>query len=211
MAMAGCCEDKRCEIDAMRANHARVLWIVLALNAAMFIVEAAAGLSAHSTSLLADALDMLGDAWVYGFSLFVLARSARWQAGAALTKGGFMLVFGLGVLAEAAWKLAHPVLPQVGTMGVVGSLALVANLICAVLLFRHRADNLNMRSTWQCSKNDLIANLGVLLAAVGSHLTHAQGPDILVGVAIACLFLHSAVGVLRASGSAWRAASQPVF
>jgi cation diffusion facilitator family transporter len=209
MGMANCCEYKRCEIDAMRANHARVLWIVLALNAAMFIVEAAAGLSAHSTSLLADALDMLGDALVYGFSLFVLARSARWQAGAAVAKGGFMLAFGLGVLAEAAWKLAHPVLPQVGTMGVVGTLALVANLACAVLLYRHRADNLNMSSTWQCSRNDLVANLGVLLAALGSHLAHSQWPDILVGVAIACLFLHSAAGVLRASRSALRAVPQP--
>lgn len=115
--MASCCEDKSCELAAMRANHGRVLWIVLVVNAAMFFVEGAAGLLAHSTSLLADALDMLGDALVYGFSLFVLARSARWQAGAALAKGVFMLVFGLGVLAEAADKIFNPVLPGVATMG----------------------------------------------------------------------------------------------
>src|SRR5688500_18665669 len=105
--MADCCEDKSCEITAMRATHGRVLWIVLLINAVMFVVEGWAGLLAHSTSLLADALDMLGDTLVYGFSLFVLARSARWQAGAALAKGGLMLVFGLGVLGEAIHKMLY--------------------------------------------------------------------------------------------------------
>ncbi len=149
----------------MRERHGRVLWIVLAINALMFLVEGWAGLLAHSTSLLADALDMLGDALVYGFSLFVLARSARWHAGAALAKGGFMLAFGLGVLGEGLYKVFHPVMPGVGTMGVVGGIALAANLVCFLLLYRHRGDNLNMSSTWLCSRNDLIANVGVLLAA----------------------------------------------
>jgi Co/Zn/Cd efflux system component len=99
--MANCCEDKGCEITVLRDTHSRVLIIVLAINAAMFFIEGVAGILANSTSLIADALDMLGDALVYGFSLFVLARSLRWQAGAALVKGGFMLAFGLGVLAEA--------------------------------------------------------------------------------------------------------------
>src|SRR6266571_2233406 len=95
----------------MRKSHGRVLWIVFAINALMFLVEGWAGLLAHSTSLLADALDMLGDALVYGFSLFVLARSARWQASAAVTKGAFMLLFGLGVLGEALYKILHPIMP----------------------------------------------------------------------------------------------------
>lgn len=99
--MASCCEDKSCEVTALRESHSRVLWIVLAINALMFVVEGIAGMFAHSTSLLADALDMLGDALVYGFSIFVVARSLRWRAGAAMAKGAFMLVFGLGVLAEA--------------------------------------------------------------------------------------------------------------
>ena len=106
--MANCCEDQTCDITAMRASHGRVLWIVLLINAAMFVVEGWAGLLAHATALLADALDMLGDASMYGFSLFVLARSARWQAGAALAKGGFMLAMGLGVLGEAAYKALSP-------------------------------------------------------------------------------------------------------
>jgi cation diffusion facilitator family transporter len=202
--MASCCEDKSCEITTMRENHARVLWIVLVINAVMFMVEGWAGLLAHSTSLLADALDMLGDALVYGFSLFVLARSARWQAGAALIKGGFMLVFGLGVLGEALFKVFHPVMPDVGTMGLIGGLALTANLVCFYLLYSHRGDNLNMSSTWLCSRNDLIANVGVLLAAGGSYLLVSRWPDILVGGSIAALFLSSAFGVLHRSILAMR-------
>src|SRR6266478_5171064 len=106
----------------MRETHARVLWIVLAINVLMFLLEGWAGLLAHSTSLLADALDMLGDALVYGFSLFVLARSVRWQASAALVKGGFMLIFGLGVLGEALYKTRHPLMPGVEMMGIIGAL-----------------------------------------------------------------------------------------
>jgi cation diffusion facilitator family transporter len=197
--MTSCCEDKTCELIAMRKSHGRVLWIVLAINALMFFVEGFAGMTANSTSLLADALDMLGDSLVYGFSLFVLALSARWQAGASLIKGGFMLAFGLGVMGEAIYKVFHPVIPGVETMGIVGGLALAANLVCFFLLYRHRADNLNMSSTWLCSRNDLIANVGVLLAAAGSYLLVSRWPDIIVGSIIAGLFLSSALGVLRAS------------
>jgi cation diffusion facilitator family transporter len=197
--MADCCEDKSCEVAALRASHGRVLWIVLAINAVMFLVEGAAGVVAHSTSLLADALDMLGDALVYGFSLFVLMRSARWQAGAALAKGAFMLVFGLGVLGEAIYKVFDPVMPGVETMGVIGGLALGANLVCFFLLYRHRGDNLNMSSTWLCSRNDIVANIGVLLAAGGSYALASRWPDVVVGATIAGLFLASSLGVLRKS------------
>jgi cation diffusion facilitator family transporter len=202
--MASCCEDKRCEITALQERHGRLLWVVLLINAVMFLVEGGAGLRVHSTSLLADALDMLGDALVYGFGLFVLARSARWQAGAALAKGGFMLAFGLGVLVEAVYKMFHPVMPGVETMGVIGGLALAANLVCFFLLYRHRRDNLNMSSTWLCSRNDLIANVGVLLAAIGSYVLLSRWPDILMGVVIASLFLSSALQVLRQSMQALR-------
>jgi cation diffusion facilitator family transporter len=207
--MASCCEDKSCEITAIRERHGRVLWIVLANNAVMFLVEGWAGLVVHSTSLLADALDMLGDALIYGFSLFVLARSARWQAGAALAKGAFMLILGLGVLGEAIYKGFHPVMPGVETMGVIGGVALAANLVCFFLLYRHRGDNLNMSSTWLCSRNDLIANVGVLLAAAGSYLLASRWPDIIVGAMIASLFLSSALGVLRQSLRALRTPSPP--
>jgi cation diffusion facilitator family transporter len=195
--MDHCWEDKRCELTAIQERHGRVLWVVLLINAVMFLVEGGAGVMAHSTSLLADALDMLGDTLVYGFSLFVLARSTRWQAGAALAKGGFMLAFGLGVLAEAVFKAFHPVMPGVETMGVIGGLALIVNVVCFVLLYRSRIDTLNMRSTWLCSRNDVMANVGVLIAAAGSYLWMSRWPDILVGVVIASLFLSSALHVLR--------------
>lgn len=197
--MRDCCENKGCEITAMRESHGRVLWIVLAINALMFFAEGLAGLFAHSTALLADALDMLGDTLVYGFSLFVLARSLRWQASAALVKGGFMLAFGLGVMGEAIYKMLYPIMPNVETMGVIGALALVANLVCFFLLYRHRGDNLNMSSTWLCSRNDLIANVGVLLAAGSTYALASRWPDIIVGVVIASLFLSSAYSVLRQS------------
>jgi cation diffusion facilitator family transporter len=202
--MASCCEDKSCEITAMRESHQRVLWIVLVINALMFFGEGVAGFLAHSTSLMADALDMLGDALVYGFSLFVLARSVRWQASAAMVKGEFMLIFGLGVLGEAAYKALNPIMPSVETMGIVGGIALVANLVCFFLLYRHRSDNINMSSTWLCSRNDLIANVGVLVAATASYLLVSRWPDIIVGVIIASLFLTSAIRILRQASQALR-------
>lgn len=183
----------------MRESHSKVLWIVLAINAVMFVVEGSAGVIAHSTSLLADALDMLGDALVYGFSLFVLVRSPRWQAGAALAKGGFMMMFGVGVMAEAVHKMFYPVMPSVETMGMIGSIAMAANLVCFVLLYRHRSDNLNMSSTWVCSRNDLIANIGILIAAASSYLLVSRWPDILIGGIIAVLFLSSACGIIHQS------------
>jgi cation diffusion facilitator family transporter len=208
--MTNCCEDKSCELTAMRRSHSRVLWIVLVINTAMFLIEGTAGLLANSTSLLADALDMLGDALVYGFSLLVLERSTRWQAGAALAKGAFMLAFGLGVLGEAAYKVYVPLIPGVEMMGSIGGLALAANLICFILLYRHRDDNLNMSSTWLCSRNDLIANIGVLFAAGSSYLLASRWPDIGVGSLIAILFLHSAFGVLRQSLHTLRAPAKSI-
>jgi cation diffusion facilitator family transporter len=188
----------------MRERHGRVLWIVLIINAAMFVVEGWAGIVAHSTALLADALDMLGDALVYGFSLFVLSRSMRWQAGAALAKGGFMFAFGLGVLGEAIHKTIVPVMPAAETMGLVGGIALAANAVCFLMLYRHRVDNLNMSSTWLCSRNDLIANIGVLVAATATYLLASRWPDIIVGCIIAILFLRSAYSVFDESIRALR-------
>ena len=203
--MSSCCESKSCELTEMRERHARVLWAVLIINALMFLVEAWAGYVANSTSLMADALDMLGDSLVYGFSLFVLAKSPRWQAGASLAKGGFMLAFGLGVLAQAGYKAMHPVMPSSDMMGVVGAAALAANLACFALLYSHRVDNLNMSSTWLCSRNDLFANVAVLGAAAAGDLLQSRWPDIAVGAVIAVLFLGSAYSVLRQSVAALRA------
>ncbi len=180
--MDSCCDHKSGELAQLRASQSRVLYIVFAINAVMFLVEFTAGWVASSTALLGDSLDMFGDASVYALTLFVLDRSRRARAGAALFKGGFMLLFGV--------------------------VALVANGICFAMLYRHRADDLNMRSTWLCSRNDLVANSSVIAAAGLVALSGTLWPDILVGLAIAALFLHSAWQVIRDGIQEWRASDR---
>lgn len=197
--MGSCCENKSCEIESLRQNQSRVLKWVLVINATMFVVEYSAGIIAHSTALLGDSLDMLGDAFVYGFSLYVLNRSAKWLAISALLKGIIMLAFGLFVLAEATYKVIYPILPSAELIGSIGLLALMANLLCLRLLWRHKSDDINMRSVWLCSRNDVIANTGVILAAIAVWSLENRWPDIIVGLAIATLFLRSAWSVLSES------------
>jgi cation diffusion facilitator family transporter len=197
--MDACCEAKAEELIVLRDEHKKVLTIVLVINAVLFIIEAAAGLLAHSTALLADSLDMLGDSLVYGFSLYVLRRSAEWKARAAVFKGLVMAVFGAGVLIEVVYKIVAGVVPVAETMGIVGLLVLFGNGLCFLLLFRHRSDDLNMRSTWLCSRNDIMANAAVLVAAAGVKVLNSAWPDIVVGAAIAALFLRGAFTVLGES------------
>ncbi len=191
-----CCGAKEEALVQLRTRQSKVLKIVLVINFTMFLVEATSGLIAQSTALLADSLDMLGDAAVYAFSLFVLYKSARWRAGAALMKGIIMLTFGLGVLGEAIYKAFSSVTPDAPTIGMIGALAMAANLSCLFLLLKHREDDINMRSTWICSRNDIIANAGVLIAAAGVALTQNKWPDIAVGLAIAGVFLRSSFQVI---------------
>jgi len=197
--MDACCDAKEQELRTLRGEHRKVLIGVLVINAVLFVVEAAAGLLANSIALLADSLDMLGDSLVYGFSLYVLWRSAAWKAKAALLKGAIMAVFGAGVLLEVIYKMISGIVPSAETMGIIGVLVLLGNGICFLLLFRHRSHDLNMRSTWLCSRNDIIANLAVLVAAAGVALFNSSWPDILVGAGIAALFLKSAFTVLGES------------
>lgn len=191
--------DDCCEIRPVHAQQRRVLHVVLWINLGMFVAELVAGIIAHSTALLADSVDMLGDAIVYGFSLYVIARAPVWQSRAALLKGIIMAAFGIGIVVEVCSKLARGLTPEAQIMWAVALAALVANASVLVLLRRHRADDINMRSAWLCSRNDVIANGGVLLAALGVGLTGSAWPDILVGLAIAALFGLSAVGVIRAA------------
>lgn len=208
--MDRCCENKAGELAQLRAKQGRVLYIVLAINTVMFLVEFTAGWIANSTALLGDSLDMFGDASVYALTLFVLHRGPRARAGAALVKGGFMLLFGIVVVADALRKLVLQELPAADWMVTVGALALLANGFCFALLYRHRSDDLNMRSTWLCSRNDVIANSSVIAAAGLVALTGSLWPDILVGLAIAALFLHSARQVIGEAWQEWRAsAAQP--
>jgi Co/Zn/Cd efflux system component len=190
--MKECCEIRA---DVPLAQR-RVLGIVLWINALMFAAELGAGLLASSTSLIADSVDMLGDALIYGFSLYVVGRGVAWQARAALMKGGLMAVFGLVVVVEAGTKIIRGVVPEPGVMAGMGLVALAANAAVLLLLWRHRGDDLNMRSVWLCSRNDVAANVGVLAAAGGVAITGSAWPDITVGLLIAWLFVTSATTII---------------
>lgn len=186
-----------CEVRAdIPERQRRVLQIVLSINVVMFLVEFVSGVMAHSTALLADSVDMLGDAIAYGFSLYVVSRGAVWQARAALLKGLIMAGFGVGVLAEVSAKLVRGTVPAAEVMGGIGLLALLANAACLLLLWRHRTDDINMRSAWICSLNDVAGNAGVLLASAGVMTVRSAWPDIAVGLLIALMFTVSAVSVL---------------
>jgi Co/Zn/Cd efflux system component len=191
--MTDCCDITADYTERQR----RVLRVVLWINVAMFLAEATAGLLAHSTALLADSVDMLGDAIVYGFSLYVVGRGSVWQARGALLKGTIMAAFGAGVLAEVALKVAGGVVPVAETMGAMGAIALAANVVCLALLWPRRTDDVNMRSAWRCSLNDVAGNVGVLVAGAGVAVTGRAWPDIAVGLLIAAMFMTSAVGVIR--------------
>jgi Co/Zn/Cd efflux system component len=174
------------------AHYRRVLWIVLGINAAMFLAEIVAGLAAGSVSLQADALDFLADAGNYGISLFVVGMALRYRAMAALAKGATMGVFGLWVIGVTAWHALNGTLPHAVTMGMVGLAALLANAAVFGLLWAYRGGDANMRSVWLCSRNDVIGNLAVLLAALGVFGTGTGSPDVVVAAIMAALALQGA-------------------
>ena len=200
-----CCQAKACEVSKLKERQAKVLWAVLFINAVMFVVEFGAGIRAASLSLTGDSLDMLGDALVYASSLYVIHKSAKAQAGAALLKGLIMFLFAIAVFARATYQLFAGASPEGSIMGAVGVLALLANLLCLLLLTRHRNDNLNMSSVWLCSRNDIIANTSVVTAAVLVLFTHSILPDLAVGLLLTVVFAKSAGTVLSQS---WRELQQ---
>lgn len=195
---AHCCAHGHHEDDKQRdAHYRRVLWLVLAINAAMFTIEIVAGLAAGSVSLQADALDFLADAGNYGISLVVVGMALRYRAGAALAKGATMALFGLWVIGATVWHAVNGTLPHAVTMGAVGCTALLANAACFGLLWAYRRGDSNMRSVWLCSRNDVIGNLAVLLAALGVFGTGTGWPDIIVAAVMAVLALQGARAVIR--------------
>jgi len=195
--MADCCEDKTCAIDAMQVRQSSTLKLVLAINAVMFVVELAAGLMAGSTALLSDSLDNLGDALTYGLSLYAVGRGTRDKAKVALFKGGLILTAGLFVLGQIVYRIVNPTLPIFETMGAVSFLALLANGSCLALLWKHRDEDINMTSVWECSRNDIASNISVLIAAAGVWLIGSGWPDLVIGSLLALLFLRSAARVLK--------------
>ena len=174
-----------------------MLWAVLAINGGMFAVEMVAGLAAGSASLQADALDFLGDAANYAISLLVVGMALRYRASAALAKGLTMVAFGLWVIGMVIWHLAQGTLPSAFTMGTVGVAALIANAVSFGLLWAFRHGDANMRSAWICTRNDVLGNLAVLLAAVGVFGTGRGWPDLIVAIIMAVLALQGAAAVIR--------------
>ncbi len=206
----GCASDK----PPVDPKYRRILWIALVVNLAMFVVEIAAGWAAGSVSLLADAVDFMGDAANYGVSLFVLSLAAIWRSRTALLKGITMGGYGIFVLGATAWHFATGTVPKAETMGLVGFLALAANSFVALLLFAYRNGDSNMRAVWLCTRNDMIGNAAVLLAALGVFGTGSGWPDIVVAAAMGVLGLTAARTVIAQARREMQTAavvpSQPV-
>ena len=197
-----CCQSKGSELTKLKKQQANVLWVVLFINLVMFFVEFGAGIRADSISLTGDSLDMLGDTLVYASSLYVINKGSKAQAGSAFLKGVIMFVFAIAVFARAIYQFSSGVFPEASIMNTIGFIALLANLVCLLLLARHRRDSLNMSSVWLCSRNDIIANISVLVAAGLVFLTGSIFPDLAVGLLLTFVFAKSAGKVLSQS---WRA------
>lgn len=181
------------------SGYRKVLWIALVVNAAMFFIEISASAVSGSASLAADAVDFAGDAGNYALSLAALAAGGLWVSRAALVKGLAMALYGIGVVAFAGWRLWLGVPPEPITMGVIGALALAANLGVAWLLYAYRNGDANMRSVWLCTRNDVLGNLAVLAAATGVLGSGSVWPDVAVAAIMAALALRAAAEVIRSA------------
>jgi Co/Zn/Cd efflux system component len=211
--MAGCCSDHHCASATKGLDSPewrRALWIALAVNAGMFLAEIVAGVAAGSAALQADALDFLGDAANYAISLTVAGMVLQWRARAALLKGASLVVLGLWVIGSTAWHAYAGTLPQAEVMGAVGLLALVANGGVALMLYRFRGGDANMRSVWICSRNDAVGNVAVLLAAAGVFGTGTGWPDIIVATIMAVLGIGGGGQIVRQAWGELRTAPAAV-
>lgn len=204
-----CCHDcsKDAATEPVGTRWRNALWIAFLVNGVFFLAEIVAGLAAGSSALQADALDFFGDATNYAISLGVVGMAPIWRTRAALVKGATMVAFALWVLATAAWHVWHGTLPQAEIMGAVGIAALAANATVAVLLYRFRGGDANMRSVWICSRNDAVGNIAVMLAALGVFGAGTGWPDIVVAASMGVLGLWGGCQILRQAQDEIRARS----
>jgi Co/Zn/Cd efflux system component len=202
--MAGCCSVPEPKQPDPRFRKA--LWFALWINLAMFVVEGAASLHSGSVSLLADAIDFFGDSANYVLSLSVLSMGMLWRGRAAMVKGITMALFGFAVLGRALWVAQSGITPEPFTMGAVGLLALIANMVVAITLFKFRAGDSDMRSVWLCSRNDAIGNVAVMAAALGVFGTGTAWPDLAVATVMGLLAITAGVSVVRHARSDIRSA-----
>ena len=201
--MAGCCGHEA-RFDGVSDDYKRRLWLVIAINAAMFAVEMGAGQLAGSQALQADALDFLGDALTYGISLAVIGASLRTRSLAAMGKGLSLLLMGCWVFGSTLYQVFYIGVPQAHVMGAIGFLALAANLASVLILVRYKDGDANVRSVWLCSRNDAIGNVAVMLAALAVWGTGTGWPDLIVAALMAGLFLNSAAQILIQALREWR-------
>ena len=204
--MSGCC-DNNCSIDALRNRQRGTLKIVLGINAMMFVIIVVAAFYGNSAALFADSFDNLGDAITYGLSLYAVSRSATTKARVALFKGILIFLGGVAVAAQIVYKLIVPTMPIFEVMGLFSLLGLVANSVCLYLLWRHRNEDVNMSSVWECSRNDIASNLSVFIAAGAVWITDSGWPDIFVAIALVLLLLRSASRVISSALIELRAAT----
>lgn len=203
--MSGGC-DKDCSLDALRERQRGTLQAVFWINAAMFLVIATAALVADSSALLSDSLDNLGDAFTYALSLFVVSRGTAAKARVALFKGWLILLAAAVVAVQILYRLSVQTVPVFELMGIFSLVALAANSLCFQLLWRHRHEDVNMSSVWECSRNDIATNLAVFLAAGGVWLTDSGWPDLLVATCLVVLLMRSAFRVITSARKELRAA-----
>lgn len=196
--MGGCCESN-CSLDGLHQRQRGTLLSVLGINALMFLIIVAAALYGKSTALLADSLDNLGDALTYGLSLYAVSKSTVVKARVALFKGGLILLAAFGVLAQIVYKVFVPSVPLFEIMGVFSLIGLGANSLCLFLLWRHRQEDVNMSSVWECSRNDIVANLAVFVASGAVWLSGSNWPDMLVAVGLVLFLMRSALRILASA------------
>ena len=204
--MSDCC-DNVCPLDRQIGQQRGTLQVVLAINAVMFFVIVAAALYGQSTALLADSLDNLGDALTYGLSLYAVSRGAAVKAKVALFKGGLILFAAVGVAAQIIYKIFVPSLPLFEVMGIFSLIGLAANSLCLFLLWRHRHEDVNMGSVWECSRNDIASNLSVFVAAGVVWFTSSGWPDIVVALCLVWVLVRSAIRVISSALKELRAAT----
>lgn len=204
--MKGCC-DQECSLEPLHERQRGTLQMVLAINALMFVVMVAAATYASSSALLADSLDNLGDALTYALSLYAVSRGAAVKAKVALFKGTLIFVAALTVIAQVAYRLFVPGVPVFEIMGIFSLAGLAANSICLFLLWRHRHEDVNMSSVWECSRNDIASNVSVFIAAGAVWFTGSGWPDIVVALGLSSLLMRSAIRVITSAMAELRAAS----
>ncbi len=203
--MSDCCQDASC-VTGLQKRQRGTLWAVLGINAVMFFVIVAAALHGRSAALLSDSLDNLGDALTYGLSLYAVSRSDLVKARVALFKGGLIFLAACAVAAQIVHRLISPTVPLFEVMGAFSLLGLAANSVCLWLLWRHRAEDVNMSSVWECSRNDIVSNLSVFAAAGAVWFVGSGWPDLLVAAALLVFLMRSSIRVIASAAKKMKSA-----